>query len=125
MKKKILVAIALLICGNAIAQQSVNTIRTGVLSPYQPTRTEMLQRYKDMMLLDSTARNAVFKMRVNANWLAGGNSFWYSNALKNDEVEYVYVDAAKGVKQAAFDHTRLAAALAATSGEKVAANKCD
>jgi dipeptidyl aminopeptidase/acylaminoacyl peptidase len=124
MKLKILVGLALLTTYNAFSQQSVTTaIRTNALPAYQPSRAEILQRYKDMMLLDSTARNSTFKMRVQANWQAGGNSFWYSNTLKGDQAEYILVDAAKGTKQAAFDHARLATALAGASGEKVEANK--
>lgn len=123
MRHKIFLSIALLAAFNSYAQQNVSFNRANVLSPYKPTRAEIFQRYKDMMVLDSTARNSTFKMRVQANWQAGGNSFWYSNTLKNDQYEYIYIDAVKGTKQPAFDHAKLATALAGASGEKVEGNK--
>jgi hypothetical protein len=123
MKCKILLGLALLVACNAVSQQSVTSIKTNMLPAYQPTRTEVMKRYKDMMLLDNTARNTTFKMRVQANWQAGGNSFWYSNALKGDQFEYIFVDAAKGTKQPAFDHARLAAALARPTGQNVEPTK--
>src|SRR5262249_29212455 len=122
MKSTILLSIALLIIAGAYSQQSVNIIRvSNPLPAYQPTRTEILQRYKDMMLLDSNARNTVFKARVNANWQAGGNTFWYSNVLKDEQIEYLFVDAVKGTKRPAFDQARLAAALGVASNSTISA----
>jgi len=45
------------------------------LVAYQPSRTEMLQRCKKAQLMDSTAKNTVFKTNVQANWLPGGINF--------------------------------------------------
>lgn len=77
------------------------------------TRTEVLQHYRSMMQLDSTARNALFKMRIQPNWQADGR-FWYSNNLKDSTTEYILVDPVKAIKRPAFDHQRLAAALKVT-----------
>jgi hypothetical protein len=52
------------------------TAQQDIFTPWRPTREEVLQRYRDMMLLDSITKNTVFKMRVQANWQADGNSFW-------------------------------------------------
>jgi dipeptidyl aminopeptidase/acylaminoacyl peptidase len=92
-------------------------------TPYMPSRAEEMQRYRDMMLLDSTARNSVFKMGVQANWQTNGSSFWYRNLLGGGKTEYIYVDAAKNIQQPAFDHAKLAAALSTASGKTVEATK--
>ena len=105
------------------AQQNVAFKPAVELPAYRPSREEVLQRYRDMMLLDSTARRTVYKWRVNANWLPGGNSFWYSNNLPGDETEYIFVDAIKGTRHPAFDHQKLAAALSASTGKTVEAKK--
>ncbi|MHC9085991.1 S9 family peptidase [Luteimonas sp. RIT-PG2_3] len=58
---------------------------------------------------------------VNATWSADGNSFWY----RRDTVgggEYVRVDAVTGERRPAFDHARLAAALAAEAGQAMSAD---
>lgn len=52
-------------------------------------------------------------------WLDDGR-FWY-RARTRDGTEYVLVDPARGTRDAAFDHGRLAAALAAASGGRVEA----
>jgi hypothetical protein len=77
----------------------------------------MLSRYRKAAALDSTARNLVYKTGVQATWLPDGESFWYRNTLKDSVVEYVYVNAATGVKQKAFDHSRLAQALTTAAGK--------
>src|SRR4029079_18854845 len=88
-----------------------------VLPQYKPTRDEMMKRYRDANLLDSTIRNKVFKTNVQANWQADGESFWYRNFLKDSTIEYIYVDAAKAQKRKAFDHTKLAQAVSKASGK--------
>src|SRR5687768_13936860 len=47
-------------------------------------------------------------------WLSGGTQFWYQVGTR-----YVMVDPAAGVRRAAFDHDRLAAALSVASGHAV------
>ena len=59
------------------------------LPPYQPSRAEMMDRYKKAQLLDSALRNTVFKTNVQANWLPGGTAFWYRNILKDSMREYI------------------------------------
>ena len=59
----------------------------------------------------------VYKTRVEPNWAEDGNSFWYVNKLADGKREYVRVDALKGKRNLAFDHTRLA--------EKLSANDID
>jgi dipeptidyl aminopeptidase/acylaminoacyl peptidase len=47
-------------------------------------------------------------------WLSGGTQFWYQVGTR-----YVMVDPAAGIRRAAFDHDRLAAALSVASGHAV------
>lgn len=103
-----LLAGCLLCTGNLAAQQ--------VLSPYQPGHAEIMDRYKQARLLDSTTRNTVFKNTVNAHWQQG-KAFWYCNILKDSVREYVYVDAEKGTKRAAFDAYKLSASLEHLTGK--------
>ena len=93
------------------------------LPPYQPSRDEMMERYKKAQLLDSAVRNTVFKTTLQANWLQGGAAFWYRNILKDSVREYIYADAVKGQKNKAFDHEKMAAGLTAASGKPVDANR--
>jgi dipeptidyl aminopeptidase/acylaminoacyl peptidase len=109
------IILCLFLLGNA----GIVSSQQNIFTPYQPTREEILQRYRDMMLLDSITKNTVFKMRVQANWQADGNRFWYNNTLNNNQYEYLFVDAVKGIKQPAFDHDRFATALSNASGKKI------
>ncbi|RYG26249.1 MAG: hypothetical protein EOO01_42130, partial [Chitinophagaceae bacterium] len=86
---------------------------------YKPTRSEILQRYRDAKVSDSTIRNKVFKTSVSANWLEGNNAFWYRNLLKDSVREYIWVDAATGVKKLLFDHAKLAASIGRAAGKAV------
>src|SRR5690606_19403231 len=52
-------------------------------------------------------------------WLDDGR-FWY-RATTADGAEFVMVDPARGTRSAAFDHTRLAAALASVTGGNISA----
>ena len=65
----------------------------------------------------------VFKTRVEARWFGEGSAFWYRNELAEGKREFVLVDAAKATRAAAFDHKRLAEALAKKTGKKVEADK--
>ena len=64
----------------------------------------------------------VAKMTLTPNWV-GESRFWYRNDLDGGKKEFVLVDAEKGTRGPAFDHTKLAAALAKTSGAEVAATR--
>jgi dipeptidyl-peptidase-4 len=67
-------------------------------------------------LLDLVQKK-VFKDRVHPHWLADKLRFWYRNDLPGEAREFILVDAAKGERRLAFDHARLADALAKTTGE--------
>ncbi|MBT2447823.1 DPP IV N-terminal domain-containing protein [Streptomyces sp. ISL-43] len=56
--------------------------------------------------------------KVRPQWIEGGARFWY--AVNNGVGRrFVLVDPAAGTREPAFDHTRLAAALATASGRQV------
>lgn len=58
----------------------------------------------------------VYRDRIVPHWLDGGTSFWYRVETGRDQSEFVYVDAETGLRRPAFDHNRLAGALAAAVG---------
>src|SRR4051812_42734343 len=57
------------------------------------------------------ARGRVLNERIAANWLPGGDRFWYRKEGADDTFEFVLVDAAKGEKRPLVDHAKLAEAL--------------
>jgi dipeptidyl aminopeptidase/acylaminoacyl peptidase len=61
--------------------------------------------------------NLVLAGKVRPTWIEGGARFWYSARLA-DGRRFVLVDPAEGSREPAFDHVRLAAALAAVSGQQ-------
>jgi dipeptidyl aminopeptidase/acylaminoacyl peptidase len=64
----------------------------------------------------------VFRDQVKPQWLADGTHFWYRVRTGSNTHEFVLVDAANGVRQPAFDHERLAAALAQAGVKEVRAD---
>ncbi len=73
-------------------------------------------------LRDATA-NKVFKDRVTPHWLEDNTRFWYRNDLADSKRQFVLVDAEAGTREPAFDHNRLAAALAEATGQEVQADE--
>lgn len=56
----------------------------------------------------------VFRDTIDPQWFADGTMFWYRVATGPDTHEFVLVDAERGCRRRAFDHARLADALAAS-----------
>jgi dipeptidyl aminopeptidase/acylaminoacyl peptidase len=69
------------------------------LKPYEPTRSEMLDRYRKAHWLDSIATRSIFKTVVRPHWSADYNSFWYRNILKDSAKEYIDVDMVHGTRR--------------------------
>ncbi|MGC8991663.1 MAG: DPP IV N-terminal domain-containing protein, partial [Verrucomicrobiia bacterium] len=65
----------------------------------------------------------VFKDRIRPYWFANNTRFWYRNDLPHGAREFVMVDAQRGVRQQAFDHARLAAALSRDTGKEYRADQ--
>ncbi|GHJ47716.1 putative dipeptidyl peptidase IV [Catellatospora sp. TT07R-123] len=56
--------------------------------------------------------------KVRPQWIDGGTRFWYTVSDGTDR-RFVLVDPASGTREPAFDHARLAAALAGACGQPV------
>ena len=70
---------------------------------------------------NTTAR--VYRDRVEPHWFENNDKFWYRLNLEAEQREFILVDAVKGIRAPAFDHTRLAKALSDKLGEQVDASK--
>jgi dipeptidyl aminopeptidase/acylaminoacyl peptidase len=81
--------------------------------------------YERAESLARLTRNTVGPVAVRPNWLPGGDRFWYRNDLPHGVRSYVFVDAVKGERRAAFDHARLAEALSKQAGREVNADRLD
>lgn len=89
------------------------TVAAGANGPDSPIwqAYDRAQRFGSSQL-DGLVRNA----RVEANWSDDGNHFWYRRETA-DGAEFIRVDALTGMREPAFDHAALAAALTAASGQ--------
>ncbi len=65
----------------------------------------------------------MYKAQVNATWFDNSKKFWYRNDLRNNDKEFILVDAAAGKRAPAFDHEKLAAALSKASSATANAKK--
>ena len=83
----------LLLCGLVLAQLSIYA------QPYEPTRSEIMDRYRRAHYLDSIATRSIFKATVRPHWSADYSSFWYRNILKDSAKEYIFVDMAHGTRK--------------------------
>ncbi|WP_091498277.1 S9 family peptidase [Flavobacterium phragmitis] len=86
--------------------------------PYQPSKAEILERYKKALLLDKAVKNTVFKTSIKAQWQSDRKSFWYSNVLKDSIIEYILVDAENGTKNILFDEPKLRNTLSSVTAIK-------
>jgi dipeptidyl-peptidase-4 len=71
--------------------------------------------------LPQNARKLVLNERVTPNWLDKGSRFWYKRDLRDGKL-FLLVDPALNAVMPAFDHAKVAAALAAATGEAVSAS---
>jgi len=76
--------------------------------------------YKRAEAFGETTRNKVYYAPNSFSWLENQQKFWYVHTTP-EGTRFMLVDAAKKQKGEAFDHARLAAALATASGETVSA----
>ena len=58
------------------------------------------------------APGLVLKDQILPHWVDDNRRFWYRNDLAAGARKFIAVDAVKGTREAAFDHKRLAAAVA-------------
>ena len=72
----------------------------------------------------------VYRDRVQPKWFGDQSQFWYRNDLPDAKREFILVDANKGDRTPAFDHTAVAAGLAEllkrdVSGEQLPVNEIE
>lgn len=79
--------------------------------------------YERALNLRKITANKVFKQRVIAHWLPGNTQFWYRNDLADEAREFILVNAETGTRQPAFEHERLATALAKATGKEIRAGR--
>ncbi|MGH7504107.1 MAG: DPP IV N-terminal domain-containing protein, partial [Longimicrobiales bacterium] len=81
--------------------------------PYAPEQLTAQDYQRAERLLRENTAPLVFGADVRPVWLDDGR-FWYRNTIP-EGAEYVLVDARSEVRERAFDHARLAAALSAAA----------
>jgi dipeptidyl-peptidase 4 len=69
-----------------------------------------------------SAAPRVYRAEVIPHWFANDTRFWYRNDLAGGAREFIVVDAESGLRQAAFDHARVAIALGKILGKEVRAD---
>ncbi|MEU1312833.1 DPP IV N-terminal domain-containing protein [Streptomyces cinnamoneus] len=80
--------------------------------------TEDYQAAEQLLRRPARPGELVIGDKVRPQWIDGGARFWY--AVSNGAGRrFVLVDPAAGTREPAFDHPRLAAALATASGQQV------
>jgi len=75
--------------------------------------------YQRAQALRARFSGKVFRDNVDPQWFADGTMFWYRLAAGPDSHEFILVDAENGLRKAAFDAERLAAALTEAGVPKV------
>jgi dipeptidyl aminopeptidase/acylaminoacyl peptidase len=85
----------------------VAVLLCGVRSHAQGSRAD----YDRAASLSRRTTGKVFRDRIEAHWLTNNTQFWYEVKTGTDTREFVFVDAEKGERKPAFDHTKLAEAL--------------
>jgi dipeptidyl aminopeptidase/acylaminoacyl peptidase len=93
------------------ASDTTDSVQGGVRSvvPNAPTDSDEPPFQRPA---DPRAEEGAYKMRILPHWSADNALFWYRNDLPGGAREFILVDSAKGVRARAFDHARLATALA-------------
>ncbi|MCO5297343.1 MAG: S9 family peptidase [Fimbriimonadaceae bacterium] len=86
--------------------------------PSGPTPADLKAAYERADQI-AQARGAARMLQLEPHWFAGDRFLWYRKALAQGASEFVLVDIEKRMKNPAFDHQKLAAALAQASGKKV------
>jgi len=69
------------------------------------------------------ATRGVYQSQIRPHWLPNNTQFWYRNDLRDGTQEFILVNAEKGIRQPAFDHQKLAAALSKAAGEDYPADR--
>lgn len=73
--------------------------------------------------LQETTRDRVSHLAGDPNWIGTQGRFWYRCDLGQKRSEFVVVDPARGLKQPAFDHAKMATALSKLLGKEVTGDR--
>jgi len=79
--------------------------------------------YERSASLRARMRGKVFRDRVEPTWSKDGKRLWYRAEVGPDRHEFILVDAVKGKRQPAFDHEKMAKALAETGMDDARADR--
>ena len=115
MRLRFLLFSALAICASCAGLH----LKGDTASRWQGTSSD----YKRAGEVRQLTRNKVFKARVQPQWSPDNTRFWYRNDLPDGRREFILVDAAAGKREPAFDHERLAAAMAKATGKTAQADR--
>jgi len=85
------------------------------LAPAIPAQVTQAD-YDRAFSLRSRRADLVDRAEIKPHWLPDGHRFWYRVQMGAQTHEFVLVDADSGVRQPAFDHAKLAAALGKVNG---------
>ena len=86
----------------------------GTPAPLSPAETNTVDRGQRGRF--GGVATGVYKARINPRWFQNNTRFWYRNDLRGGAKEFIIVDADTGLRQPAFDHQKLAAALSKAAG---------
>jgi len=118
--KNFLALIGLAIC--AVGIWAAKPARAGELNKYSPTVLELREAYQRAQKLGQASAR-VYKTQINPNWFQNNTRFWYRNDLPGGAKEFILVEAERGIREAAFDHHKLAAALSKAAGAQYHADR--
>src|SRR5215471_4410701 len=76
----------------------------------------MLADYQRAQGLQSHMRGLTVNVPGTVTWIGSSNHFWYPRTVKGG-TEFIWVDAAAGVRRPAFDHDKLATAISTATGK--------
>lgn len=75
--------------------------------------------YECMRQWQTTARQSVYRSRVQPHWSADNRRGWYRLLVAQNEYEFVVFDTTNGTRRLAFDAEKLAAELAKQTGQQI------
>ncbi len=94
-----------------------------VLALAQPVQLTSADYARAEKFMGYNTEPLVLRSGVRANWISGSDRFWYRVTVSTPQgpgreagAEFIYVDPANRIKRPAFDHPKVAAALAAAAG---------
>jgi dipeptidyl aminopeptidase/acylaminoacyl peptidase len=93
------------------------------LRDYRPSPEQLAAARKRAGEWESLQRKLAPRLSLTPHWLDEGRSFWYLERLPEDRKLYWRVASASGKREPAFDHARLAQALAAQLGKAAEGDK--